>query len=322
MEESLKHEGLNVATFSFEAGEPNKTLYTVANLLEQMGEAKFGRDSAILALGGGVVGDMAGFMGAILNRGIKTIQIPTTVLAQADSSVGGKTGVDLNCAKNLVGRIVQPEKVYIDVSTLTTLSERDYRTGLAETIKHGVIQDAEFFNYLQENVGLVLERSPESSLYIAKNNCRIKGSVVEIDPNEKGLRKILNYGHTAGHAIEQISVNKAREDSSVEDYLSHGEAVSIGMMVAGRISNQMGYFSQDDSESQESLLKAVGLPTIIPEWMSNDEIIDITSRDKKAKNGNARYVLPVSIGQMHDFEGTHATYVDNKLVIKALQQTR
>lgn len=322
LEESLKKEGLQVATFSFEAGEPNKTLYSVTEILEQMGESKYGRDSAILALGGGVVGDVAGFIGAILNRGIKTIQIPTTVLAQADSSVGGKTGVDLNCGKNLVGRIVQPEKVYIDVSTLKTLSERDYRTGLAETIKHGVIQDAEFFNYLQENIRFVLERSSESSLYIAKNNCRIKGRVVEIDPNDKGLRKILNYGHTTGHAIEQISVSKVREDSSVEDYLSHGEAVSIGMMVAGRIANSLGYFSQNDLRAQEELLIAFGLPTTIPKEISNEAIIEVTSRDKKAKAGQARYVLPTSIGKMHEFGGAYATFVDNKTVMNALQQTR
>ncbi len=322
LEELLKNEGLEVATFSFEAGEPNKTIYSVAEILEQMGEAKYGRDSAILALGGGVVGDMAGFIGAILNRGIKTIQIPTTVLAQADSSVGGKTGVDLNCGKNLVGRIVQPEKVYIDVSTLKTLSKRNYIAGLAEAVKHGVIRDAEFFKYLQENVDSILERSSESSLYIAKKNCRIKGNVVEVDPNEKGLRRILNYGHTVGHAVEQISVSKFRENSSVEDYLSHGEAVSIGMVAAGEMSKLLGYFPQKDLDSQKDLLSKFGLSTAIPEWMSNDEIIDITSRDKKAKDGKARYTLPEYIGQMLEFDGNYATHVDNDIVMKALNQTR
>ncbi|TKJ17908.1 3-dehydroquinate synthase [Candidatus Woesearchaeota archaeon B3_Woes] len=312
LEDALRSEGIETQIFSFEAGEQNKTIDSCMTMMGEMSHHTYGRDSAILALGGGVVGDMAGFMATIFNRGIPYIQIPTTVLAQADSSIGGKTAVDTEYGKNLVGAFKQPERVYIDVATLKTLSEEDYRNGLAETIKHGVIQDAEFFNYLQENVGLVLERSSESSLYIAKNNCGIKGNVVEVDPHEKGLRKILNYGHTVGHAVEKLSNFE----------LSHGEAVAIGMMVAGRIANRLGYFSQKDLQAQEALLVAVGLPITIPNGISNENIIDVTSRDKKAKDGKARYVLPISIGQMHEFNGTYATHVDNDVVMNVLQRTR
>jgi 3-dehydroquinate synthase len=281
-------------------------------IMGEMSERKYGRDSAILALGGGVVGDMAGFIAAIFNRGVPYIQIPSTILAQADSSIGGKTAVDTEYGKNLIGAFKQPQKVYIDISLLKTLSERDYRTGLAETIKHGIIQNADFFLYLQENTSLILERSPESSLHIARNNCHIKGRVVEIDPHEKGLRKILNYGHTIGHAIEKLSGFA----------LSHGESISIGMMVAGRIACNLGYFSLENLSSQEKIILALGLSATIPINISNEAIIDITSIDKKASDGKATYVLPVSIGRMHEFNGTYATYVREDIILDALQRTR
>lgn len=321
LENILKDAGLSVATFSFEAGEPNKTMKNCERIIDEMSELKYGRDDAILALGGGVVGDMAGFMAAIFNRDIPYIQVPTTVLAQADSSIGGKTAVDTQYGKNLVGAFKQPKRVYIDISTLATLSDKDYVSGLAETIKHGIILDAEFFEYLHENAGLMAQRTPDFLLYIAKNNCRIKGNVVEIDPHEKGLRRILNYGHTAGHAIEKLSVDRYEKNES-DGYLSHGEAVAIGMMVAGTIANALGYFSQEELVKQEQLLIATGLPTRIPSVISNEDIIEVTTRDKKAKKGQARYVLPTALGRMHEFDGVYATYVDNKTVEYALQQTR
>lgn len=321
LEGRLRGEGLTAAIFSFEAGEPNKTMGNCLRIMGEMSGLKYGRDAAILALGGGVVGDMAGFMASIFNRGIPYIQIPTTLLAQADSSVGGKTAVDTEHGKNLVGAFKQPERVYLDIATLATLTARDYVSGLAETIKHGVIRDAEFFRYLSENAALMAGRTSEFLLSIAKNNCRIKGGVVEIDPNERGLRRILNYGHTAGHAIEKLSVDRYEKEES-ESYLSHGQAVAIGMMIAGRIANALGYFPQEDLTKQEQLLHAAGLRTKVPPQISDDNIIEVTSMDKKAKNGRARYVLPVAIGKMHEFNGVYATYVDNKVVRDALQQTR
>ena len=321
LEDALRTEGIPAHTFSFEAGEQHKTIDSCMKMMGEMSRMKYGRDSAILALGGGVVGDLAGFIAAIFNRGVPYIQIPTTVLAQADSSIGGKTAVDTDYGKNLVGVFKQPVRVYIDVATLRTLPDREYRSGLAETVKHGIIRDEAFFRYLQENSGLILEQSADSSLYIARNNCRIKGDVVEVDPDEKGLRKILNYGHTTGHAIEKLSVDSFESGKSTT-YLLHGEAVAIGMMVAGRIAIALGYFSQSDLRQQEQSLKIFGLPVVVPNEMPNESIIEITSRDKKARDGKAQYVLPVSIGKMNEFNGAYATYVTNDIVMEALQQTR
>lgn len=321
LKESLNNAGLNTEIFSFEAGEQNKTIDSCMKVMGEMSKLKYSRDIAILALGGGVVGDMAGFMASIFNRGVPYIQIPTTVLAQADSSIGGKTAVDTEYGKNLVGAFKQPEKVYIDIATLVTLSDKDYSSGLAETIKHGVILDKEFFKYLSANTTLMAKRTPEYLLYIAKNNCRIKGEVVEIDPHEKGLRRVLNYGHTVGHAIEKLSVDRYERKES-GSYLSHGEAIAIGMMVSGRIANMIGSFSKKELVKQEQLLIVAGLPTKISAEFSNEAIIEITSRDKKAKNGQARYVLPSTLGTMCEFDGVYATYVDNKIVEDALQQTR
>lgn len=321
LEAALKAEGIPAHTFHFEAGEQHKTIDTCRNIIGEMSELKYGRDSAILALGGGVVGDTAGFIAAIFNRGVPYVQVPTTVLAQADSSIGGKTAVDTSYGKNLVGSFKHPARVYIDVATLGTLKAREYRSGLAETVKHGVIRDEGFFRYLQNNPELILGRSEDSSLYIAKNNCGIKRDVVQIDPEEKGLRKILNYGHTAGHAIEKLSVD-AFEAGKSADYLLHGEAVSIGMMVAGEVAVEQGYFSQGDLLQQKQLLEVFGLPTKVPAGMSDQSIIEITSRDKKARNGNAQYVLPVSIGRMDEFNGAYAMYVSNDVVVRALQRSR
>lgn len=309
---SLEKEGLAVNTFSFTAGEQNKTRETKQEIEDKMLESGLGRDTVILALGGGVVGDLAGFIAATFNRGVPYIQIPTTLLAQADSSIGGKVAVDTTYGKNLIGAFKQPRKVYIDVTTLETLVERDYRTGLAETIKHGIIQDAEFFHYLQQNVDSILGRVADFLLNIAKQNCRIKGNVVEQDPHERGLRRILNYGHTVGHALEQLS----------DFALPHGEAISIGMMVSGRIANILGYLSQSELFQQEQLLLKMGLPTSLPQGILIKSIIEITSRDKKAKGGRVRYVLPLSIGRTHEFAGAYASYVDNDVVTKALQQTK
>ena len=321
LEDALRTEGIPAHTFSFEAGEQHKTIDSCMKMMSELSKMKYGRDSAILALGGGVVGDIAGFMAAIFNRGVPYIQIPTTVLAQADSSIGGKTAVDTDYGKNLVGVFKQPVRVYIDVETLRTLPDREYRSGLAETVKHGIIRDESFFRYLQENSGLILEQSADSSLYIARNNCRIKGDVVEVDPDEKGLRKILNYGHTTGHAIEKLSVDSF-ESGKNTNYLLHGEAVAIGMMVAGRIAIALGYFSQSDLRQQEQLLKTFGLPVVVPNEMPNESIIEVTLRDKKVRDGKAQYVLPVSIGKMNEFGGAYTTYVSNDGAMEALQQTR
>jgi 3-dehydroquinate synthase len=311
LQKALAEQGLKSEVFTFEAGEGSKNSDVCMRIVGEMSKAKFGRDTAILALGGGVTGDMAGFIAAMFNRGIPYVQIPTTVLAQADSSIGGKTAVDTEYGKNLVGFFKQPAKVYIDVDTLKTLSDKDYRSGLAETIKHAVIFDREFFEYLEQNIEEIRSRTAESALAIANANCRIKGYHVERDPNEKGLRRCLNYGHTAGHAIEKLSNYE----------LSHGEAVSIGMMIAARIAEVLGYLSAEDVKRQEALLEAYDLPVHVPAGISVDDVIEVTTVDKKAKEGKARYALPVGIGKMHEFGGEYATYVDNDIVREAYEST-
>lgn len=312
LEDALKERGLKANTFSIPVGEEYKTIDTCVKVIGQMCKFKYGRDSAIIALGGGVVGDTAGFISAIFNRGIPYIQVPTTILAQADSAVGGKTGVDTEYGKNLVGAFQQPHRVYVDVKTLETLPRNEIINGLAETIKHGIIRDHSFFDYIDNNWGCVLAKDSTTLLTIARKNCKIKGEVVEIDPHEKGLRRILNYGHTVGHAVEKLS----------NFLIPHGYCVSIGMMVAGRIANELGYFQETDLIQQKELLSRVGLPITIPDSISDDRIIELTTLDKKAKNGQARYCLPKRIGEMHDFDGSYATYVDTEVVLSAFSKTR
>lgn len=309
---ALEAEGVYAQLFVFEAGEKSKNIDTCMDIIRQMSSMKFGRDTVVVALGGGVVGDTAGFIASIFNRGVPYIQIPTTIVAQADSAIGGKTGVNTAHGKNLVGVIKQPIKVYVDIAILESLPDKELRNGLAETIKHGVIGDAGFFRYLEEHADRLLQKDPDALLYIAQQNARIKGQVVMKDPHEKGLRRIVNYGHTIGHALEKLS-----------NYtLAHGDAISIGMMVAGRIAIALGYFSEEELERQKMLLQKMGLPVVLQEEFSDEAIIEATATDKKAKDGRARYVLPVSIGEIHSFDGDFATYVDNEIVIKAIQQTR
>ncbi len=315
LKSALKSAGLKADIFSFEAGERSKNVIVCLGLMKSMRELHYGRDSAIIALGGGVVGDLAGLTAAIHLGGIPYIQVPTTTLAQADSSIGGKTGVDTEDAKNSIRVFKQPAKVYIDVATLETLRERDnmsYVSGLAEAVKHGIILDSAFFAYLQKNAKLILEGDPEVMLYVAKQNCRIKGNIVEQDPHEKGLRRILNYGHTVGHAVEMLSGFE----------LSHGESVAIGMMAAGRIAIALGYFSLAELEQQAQLLLRFGLPIKIPVEISGESIINATTVDKKAAGGFVRYVLPASIGRINDFGEVYATPVKETVVMSALKATR
>ena len=304
--------GLYSNIFSIPAGENNKTNKECNKIQENMAILKYGRDSLVIALGGGMVGDMAGYIAATYCRGIPFIQYPTTLLAQTDASIGGKTGLDLKAGKNLVGAFYQPKRVFIDLATLETLPFEEFRNGLSETIKHGVIRDRFFFNFLENNIDSILKKDKLLLKVIAKENCRIKGGVVEIDPEEKGLRAILNYGHTIGHSIEKLSNYE----------LSHGNCISRGMMVEGRISNKLGYLSNSELARQRRLLERVGLPITIPESINNEDIIKLTSIDKKAISGNARYCLPSSIGEMNPFEGSYTTPVEKDIVLSALQESR
>lgn len=315
LKNALESAGLEAGIFSFPAGEKSKNISVCLSLMERMRELHYGIDSAVIALGGGVVGDMAGFIAATHLRGIPCEQVPTTTLAQADSSIGGKTAVNTIDLKNSIGAFKWPAKVWIDVATLQTQKEQDkrnYVSGFAEAVKHGVIMDAAFFAYLEAHMKEILECDPKTMLYVAKQNCRIKGTVVEHDPKERGLRRILNYGHTVGHAIEL--------QSGFE--LPHGECVAIGMMVAGRIAIALDYFSESELEQQERMLAKFGLPTRLPRNISDNSIIQSTMVDKKAKGGAVRYALPAGLGRMREFGGVYATPVEEGVVRSALKATR
>ena len=309
---ALAQQGIRHGIFSIPAGERSKTISACMQIISSMSKKRYARDTLVLALGGGVVGDMAGFIAAIYNRGIPFIPIPTTLVAQADASIGGKTGIDTAYGKNLVGAFHHPVSVYIDIATLKTLPDAEFRNGLAETIKHAIIFNAAFFNFLSRHREDILQREKAELLHITRTNCLIKSRVVQQDFKERGMRKILNYGHTIGHAIETLSGYR----------LPHGSCVSIGMMVEGRIAHAMGLLSKNDLDAQLRILEAYGLRTKIPRAMKEASIIALTHRDKKAKGGLARYSLPASIGHMHAFKGAYATAVPERVVLNSIKETR
>jgi len=290
-------------------GEISKTIQTAVAIVEAMEKAYLGRDSLVIALGGGTVGDIAGFAAAVFKRGVPVVQVPTTSLAQADSAVGGKTGVDSSLSKNAFGAFWHPRAVCIDVDTLKTLNERDYRAGLVESVKHAIIADKDYFTFLEENLDAILERQPEVLKRIAQKNCQIKGRVVEIDPNEENLRRILNYGHTIGHAVESAS-----------DYaLLHGEAVAIGIIGAGLIEAEMGLGDPAKLTKVKHMLTALGVPTRIPSSISMDQVLDLVKRDKKAIDKWPKFVLAKELGQVQQENEQWAVSVERSLVERVLE---
>lgn len=313
----LSNAGLEAKIFSFKAGEESKTVETWFKLSTEIEEALYGRDSFIVALGGGVTGDLAGFVAATYDRKIPFIQIPTTVLAQADSSVGGKVGVNTLYGKNRIGVVYQPKAVFIDVRTLRTLQETDISNGLAETIKHAVIRDDNFFEYLEDQMNSFFlwsgfDLKDLAFRDIAKHNCRIKKEIVQVDPYERGVRRILNFGHTVGHPLEILS----------NFSIPHGSALSIGMMAEGRISRDSGFFPQSDLDRLERLLVRAGLPVKIPNNITNEEIMRLAAMDKKAIEGRARYPIVRRIGETLEISGNYVNFIDNRIVLNALDETR
>ena len=291
-------------------GEVSKTIDTAIHIVETMEQAYLGRDSVIVALGGGTVGDIAGFAAAMFKRGIPVVQVPTTTLAQADSAVGGKTGVDSSLSKNAFGAFWHPSAVYIDVDTLKTLDDREFRSGLVESVKHALIADAEYFDTLEANLEAILAREPEVLKTIALKNCQTKGHVVEIDPNEKNMRRILNYGHTVGHAVESAS-----------DYtLLHGESIAVGIVAAGLIEMELGIGDPARLDRVLALLEKLGMPTKIPAQITEQQLIDLIKRDKKAVDQWPKFVLINQIGQVHQVEGQWAVSVERTVVEKVLKR--
>ena len=290
------------------AGEPSKHMATVVTIVEAMEEAGLGRDSVVIALGGGTVGDIAGFAAAIFKRGVPVVQVPTTTLAQADSAIGGKTGVDSTVSKNAFGAFWHPAVVYIDVATLRTLDERQYRAGLVESLKHGLIADREYFEFIETRLDAILAREADVLEEMARRNCTIKGRVVEEDPNERNLRRILNYGHTVGHAVESASGYA----------LLHGEAIAIGIAAAGLIERDVGLAEPGRLDRIRALLAQLGVPTRMPSGMADEKILDLLRHDKKAVDRWPRFVLLRSLGQVHCEDGQYAVPVNREKVEKAL----
>lgn len=272
-----------------EAGEASKCAEVANDLWETMLNEGVDRQSIVLAIGGGVVGDLAGFVAASFARGLQFFQLPTTLLAQVDSSVGGKVGINLPGAKNMVGAFWQPEGVLIDVEVLGTLPDREYRAGLAEVVKYGVILDEGFFSYLELNTEAINDKDDTVLRYIVERCCRLKADVVENDERETtGLRAVLNYGHTYAHAFEAAG-----------DYgeMLHGEAVSIGMMCAARLAEIMGRVDKEFVARQLALLEALSLPTATPDY-DGEDLVALMRRDKKVDEGQLRFVLPTKMGHV------------------------
>jgi 3-dehydroquinate synthase len=277
---------LPVDIIEIPAGESSKSVTTVLDVVSQLISLKVSRKSVLIALGGGVVGDVTGFIASIYMRSIPYVQIPTTLLAQVDSSVGGKTGVDLLEGKNLLGTFYQPKAVYIDLSFLRTLSDKDFANGLAEIIKYGIIGDENLFEFLEHESDGINERKPSLMKSLVGRSCKIKADIVEMDEKELGLRRILNFGHTLGHGLEAAS-----------DYtLSHGEAISIGMVGAAKISHRLDYLDGASYTRIVDLIKHYELPTKIPAAIDTARILDFMATDKKAIGGQLNFVLVKKIG--------------------------
>jgi 3-dehydroquinate synthase len=272
------------------SGETQKSLTVASQLYDRLADLRADRKTLVVAVGGGVIGDLAGFVAATFNRGLPLLMVPTTLLAMVDSSVGGKVGINHPKAKNLIGAFHQPVGVWIDTATLATLPEREYRSGLAEVVKYGVIGGADFLSYLEANAAGILAREPERVRYIVNYSCCHKAKVVEQDEREvTGVRAALNYGHTFAHAFEAVAGYGA---------WLHGEAVAAGMVCASRLAERRGLVSRDFTQCQIQLLQRFGLPTAPLSSWPIDALLAAMRSDKKALAGRMRFVLPTAFGEV------------------------
>ncbi|MFC1892438.1 3-dehydroquinate synthase [Chloroflexota bacterium] len=303
LEQHLTQEGFAVTTLLVPEGEEQKSLETAGGLYRGLADFRAERTTPIIALGGGVIGDLAGFVAATYLRGLPLVQVPTTLLAQVDSSIGGKVAVDYDQLKNQIGAFYQPRLVVSDIATLSTLPAEELGDGLAEVIKYGVIADKGLFAYLEENLDQIKSFDSITLEEIVFRSARIKARVVEKDERDLGLRNILNYGHTVGHAIETVSGLT----------VGHGPAVAIGMVIAGRISNRLGLFSHEEQSRLERLIQRAGLPTESP-VPDISGIIRAMAHDKKIRNGRIRFVLPKSIGKVFVTDEVTPALVEQVLV--------
>lgn len=286
VEEALSD--FDVVSYTIPDGESFKNLDILNNIVTELLKRRFDRKSCLVALGGGVIGDITGFAAACYQRGIDFIQIPTTLLAQVDSSVGGKTAVNHELGKNMIGAFHQPRGVIADVSVLESLPEREFSAGLAEVIKYGLIRDAEFFAWLEENMDRVSAREPEALETVIERSCANKAEVVAEDEKESGLRAILNLGHTFGHAIETAL--------RYQVWL-HGEAVGLGLLMAADMSARLGYLSQEDVARVHKLVERAGLKIALPDKLKSVDLREFMAVDKKAQGGRLRLILLAAIGR-------------------------
>ncbi|HET6367024.1 MAG TPA: 3-dehydroquinate synthase [Pseudomonadales bacterium] len=302
---SLAAAGFDVTVVEVPAGEAAKSVEVASRGWDALLAAGLDRGSTVVALGGGAVGDLAGFVAATYMRGVNFVQLPTTLLAQVDASIGGKTAIDHPRAKNLVGAFHQPRLVLVDPVTLTTLPEREFRSGLAEVVKHGVVLDADYFADLEKCRGALLARDIETLTRVVAGSCRLKASVVERDEQEAELRAVLNYGHTIGHAVEAVT-GYAR--------WTHGEAVSLGIAAEARLAERLGVASRGTADRQIDLLRAVGLP-VRDSGAAPSAVLEALGRDKKAREGRVPFVLAPEIGRF-----TVVFDVPREAVLETLQE--
>jgi 3-dehydroquinate synthase len=284
-------------------GEKHKNWQTLNLIFDALIEHRCERRTTLIALGGGVVGDMTGFAAATWQRGAPFVQIPTTLLAQVDSSVGGKTAINHPRGKNMIGAFYQPLTVLSDLDTLRTLPERELRAGLAEVIKHGLIRDAKFFDWIDSHVGALLARDPAALEHAVVRSCEIKADIVALDERETDLRALLNFGHTFGHAIEA--------GLGYGEWL-HGEAVAAGMVMAADLSRQLGYLSPSDAGRVEALIRRAGLPVAGPP-LSRDRYVELMGVDKKTRDGALRFVVLERLGSARVQAGIDPALVDGVL---------
>ncbi len=301
--DAFSENGFEVKLVTFTPGEDQKNLKTAEKLFEHFFDFKMDRKSLVVALGGGVVGDLAGFAASTFMRGLPYIQIPTTLLAQVDSSVGGKTGVNHPRGKNMIGSFYQPKAVFIDTDTLTLLPKEELIAGIVEVVKYGVIRLKPFFEYIENNLSNILSLDKDALEHIVYNSCKTKAEVVEEDEKEGGIRAILNYGHTVGHAIEALTGYKKYR---------HGEAVAIGMVYACKIACEMGMLDKGVIDKHVALFEKLGLDTSV-EGFDPSEIVKKLYQDKKTVGGKLRFVLPEDIGTV-----VVSDKVTDEIVCKAL----
>lgn len=302
---SLETAGFPVLPILLPDGEVHKNVATLQIIFDRLLEHRMERSTILIALGGGIIGDMTGFAAASFLRGVNFIQIPTTLLAQVDSSVGGKTGINHPLGKNLIGAFYQPKLVCCDLGTLTTLPEREFVAGMAEVIKYGLIRDIGFFHFLVENLEAIMALTPTPLQRVVQTCCAIKGEIVAADEHENDQRALLNFGHTFGHAIESLTGY---------DQLLHGEAVAMGMLMASDLSRRMGWLSNAEFETIANLLRQTGLPLTIPRFPA-EAFLDAFSRDKKVRSGRPRFVLLQGIGH-----GVVTADVPEELLVRCLEE--